>query len=206
MQADAQESDAAPAPDIEMPPTEADLVRCLPGLRVLLLRLTRNPDLSKDLQQDVVESVLRAIRDKRIASVASLPAYVHTCAKHAAFAGSRDKAAKQVAPSEVLDQVVDEQPGPLELFEKQEMAHMARTVLAELATKRDRDLLVGFYVSGKSKAELMHEWSLGKDLFDKVISRARQRMCELTREKCALMGAEMSEKTTPKLKSMDKTE
>lgn len=205
MQADAQESDADPANDVELPPTEADLIRCLPGLKVLLLRMTRNPDLSKDLQQDVVESVLRAIRDKRIASAAALPAYVHTCAKHAAFAGAREKTAKQSAPNEALDHIIDGQPGPLELFEKHEMATMARTVLAELGTQRDRDLLVGFYVAGKSKSELMQKWSLGKDLFDKVISRARQRMCELTREKYAPKGAAMSEKTAPKLKLMDKT-
>lgn len=205
MHADAQESDADPAMDAEIPPTEADLIRCLPGLRVLLLRMTRNPDLSKDLQQDVIESCLRAIRDKRIASASALPAYVHTCAKHAAFSGVRDKSAHQSAPSEALEQIVDGQPGPLELFEQREMADMARSVLSELATKRDRDLLLGFYVAGKSKTELMQEWSLGRDLFDKVISRARQRMCEVMREKYASMGLGMSDKSTSKLKLMDKS-
>jgi DNA-directed RNA polymerase specialized sigma24 family protein len=205
VQADAQHSDATPAGEIEAPPTEADLIQCLPGLRVLLLRLTRNPDLSKDLQQDVVESVLRAIREKRIASAAALPAYVRTCAKHAVFAGPRDKTVKMPAPDIELERMADHQPGPLELFEKHEMAHLARTVLAELPTKRDRDLLIGFYVAGKTKATLMQEWSLGKDLFDKVISRARQRMCELTRNKCAVMEHEVSEKSMPKLKPIDST-
>ena len=180
MQADATQG----AQDTELGeaslPSVDDLFRCSKGLKVLLLRMTRDPDLAKDLTQDVMESVLLAIRARRVHSVQALPAYIHACARNLVFANARR------AHRTVLDNAADmieSDATPLDHYEKRELAALAQKVLAELPTDRDRSLIRGFYIEGQSKQTLMQTWRLDRDHFDKVLSRARLRMRELMHEK-----------------------
>jgi len=161
-------------------PSVDDLFRCSKGLKVLLLRMTRDPDLAKDLSQDVIESVLIAIRARRVHSVQALPAYIHACARNLVYANARH------ASRTVLDNspdLIECDATPLDHCEKQELAAMAQKVLAELPTDRDRGLIRGFYIEGQTKQMLMQTWQLDRDHFDKVLSRARLRMRELMHEK-----------------------
>ncbi len=179
------QADAAPSAqdtervDAERPSVD-DLFRCSKGLKVLLLRMTRDPDLAKDLSQDVLESVLQAIRAGRVNSVQALPAYIHACARNLVFANSR-QASRTVLDNSV--DIVECDATPLDHYEKQELAALAQKVLAELPTDRDRGLIRGFYIEGQTKQMLMQTWQLDRDHFDKVLSRARLRMRELMREK-----------------------
>ena len=161
-------------------PSVDDLFRCSKGLKVLLLRMTRDPDLAKDLAQDVMESVLLAIRARRVQSVQALPAYVHACARNLVIANAR-KARRTVLDNSADVVVAD--ATPLDNYEKRELAALAQLVLAELPTDRDRGLIRGFYINGQSKQALMQIWQLDRDHFDKVLSRARLRMRELMHEK-----------------------
>ena len=77
----------------------------------------------------------------------------------------------------------DRQKTPLEQCEEDELRRLARSVLAELPVQRDRDLLVGYYIDGAGKAELMQRLELSADQFDKVLFRARTRMRDRLREK-----------------------
>ena len=63
------------------------------------------------------------------------------------------------------------------------MQRMAREVLDELPTPRDRALIVGFYVEGRSKIQLMGELQLDAAHFDRVIFRACTRMRDRIRDK-----------------------
>jgi len=161
-------------------PTVEDLFRCSKGLKIILLRMTRDPDLANDLSQDVLENVLSAIKERRIRSVQALPAYLHACAKNMVIANAR-RAGRIVLNNE-LD-LIDSDNTPLDNFEKAELASMAQRVLAELPSERDHALIHGFYIEGKSKQALMQAWQLESDHFDKVLSRARLRMRELMHEK-----------------------
>ena len=181
---DLQADAAQGAPDTEpygaALPSVDDHFRCSKGLKVLLLRMTRDPDLAKDLAQDVMESVLLAIRARRVQSVQALPAYVHACARNLVFANARR------ARRTVLDKstdMIEADATPLDNYEKRELAALAQIVLAELPTDRDRGLIRGFYIDGQSKQALMQIWQLDRDHFDKVLSRARLRMRELMHEK-----------------------
>jgi len=142
--------------------------------------MTRDPDLAKDLAQDVMESVLLAIRARRVQSVQALPAYVHACARNLVIANAR-KARRTVLDNSADVVVAD--ATPLDNYEKRELAALAQIVLAELPTDRDRGLIRGFYINGQSKQALMQIWQLDRDHFDKVLSRARLRMRELMHEK-----------------------
>ncbi|GMU42793.1 MAG: sigma-70 family RNA polymerase sigma factor [Xanthomonadales bacterium] len=160
------------------------LMRCVPGLRALLLRMTRDVEATNDLAQEVTFAAWQAIQAGRLRDAAALPAYALQCARNAALAHARKpRPATFDELPEAESAWAERQPTPLECCEEGEIRALARQVLAELPTERDRALIRGFYVDGRGKPELMAEFELGKDQFDRVISRARGRMRELMLEK-----------------------
>lgn len=163
---------------------ESDVVARLPGVHALILRMTHDRHLTNDLTQDVLIAVVMAIREGRIRQPEALAAYMHQSARHIVYAANRKL--QPVTPGELPEQEAvwqDRQKTPLEQCEDDELRRLARAVLAELPVQRDRDLLVGYYIEGIGKTELMHRLQLSADQFDKVIFRARTRMRDRLREK-----------------------
>lgn len=162
------------------------LLGCVPGLRALLLRMTRNLEITNDLAQDVLLVAWQALQAGRIREPAALPAYLHQCARHAVYAQGRRP--QPVAMDELpeVESFWGERPKtPLECCEDDELRVLAQQVLADLPTERDRAVITGYYVDGEAKPELMARLGLGADHFDRVISRARGRMRELLAAKLA---------------------
>jgi RNA polymerase sigma factor (sigma-70 family) len=166
--------------EAQIPLTEGDLVRSAKGLRVILLRMTRDLELAKDLTQDILESTMNSIRAGRLIHAGALPSYLYTCAKRAVYAHARRQVPR--ASDEVLA-MIEAGSTPFDHCEQVELAALAQRVLAQLHTERDRALIRDFYISGMSKSALMATWHLDSDHFDKVLSRARGRMRELLQEK-----------------------
>ncbi len=163
---------------------ESDVVARLPGVRALILRMTHDTHLTNDLTQDVMIAVVMAIREGRIRQPEALAAYMHQSARHIVYAANRKLqpvTLGELPEEEMLWQ--DRQKTPLEQCEEDELRRLARSVLAELPVQRDRDLLVGYYIDGAGKAELMQRLELSADQFDKVLFRARTRMRDRLREK-----------------------
>ncbi|WP_257386596.1 RNA polymerase sigma factor [Tahibacter caeni] len=177
------EKDEAEPSAVEL--SESDVVARLPGVRAMILRMTRDPTLTSDLTQDVLVAVVVALREGRIRQPAALAAYMHQSARHIVYAAHRK--AQPTALAELPEQEeplwLDRPLTPLEQCEEDELRRIAREVLAELPAQRDRDLLVGYYIDGADKSELMRRLDLTADQFDKVIFRARTRMRERLREK-----------------------
>jgi RNA polymerase sigma factor (sigma-70 family) len=165
-------------------PTEESAIALVPRIRMLLLRWSGDLELAKDLTQDVVMGIVQAIRCGRIDSASALPAYAHKSAKNALLMSARKRS------PEFTDALPDVSPAwgntpatPLEACERDELRSMAAAALEGLSVERDRELIRGFYAEGRSKPELMEEFALTKDQFDRVISRARSRMREQIRQK-----------------------
>jgi RNA polymerase sigma factor (sigma-70 family) len=167
---------------VHTPPTEADLLRCGPGLQVMLYRLTRDSTRTKDLAQEVMIAALIALRAGKIATTDSLPNYVREAARNAVLSAARRPNLEVCAQDADLESLEDASASPLDLYEKIELGQLAGRVLDELPNERDRQVLHGYYVLDKSKTELMHELQLTKAHFDKVLSRARLRMRELMKQ------------------------
>lgn len=175
--------------------SESEVVARLPGVRAMILRMTRDPTLTSDLTQDVLVAVVIALREGRIRQPEALAAYMHQSARHIVYAAHRR--AQPMALAELPEQEApmwhDRQLTPLEQCEEDELRRIAHEVLAELPAQRDRDLLTGFYIDGAGKSELMHRLELTADQFDKVIFRARSRMRERLREKLQETGDRVRE-------------
>jgi RNA polymerase sigma-70 factor (ECF subfamily) len=75
----------------------------------------------------------------------------------------------------------DPSPSPLELLLADERAGVARKVLSELGTDRDRQILFRFYVAEESKARICADLGLNSLHFNRVLFRARERYRELYR-------------------------
>lgn len=168
------------APAIE----ESEVVARLPGVRTLILRMTHDTHLTNDLTQEVLIAVLLAVREGRVRQPSALAAYMQQSARHIVYAANRKM--QPVTVDELPDRESawqDTPRTPLEHCEDAELQRFAREVLAELPAQRDRDLLIGFYVDGSSKAELMQRLALEAGQFDKVLFRARSRMRDRIREK-----------------------
>ena len=165
-------------------PSESELLDYLPGVRSLLRRMTRDVQLARDLSQDVLLATIQALRAGRISDPSAIAGYMCQIARHLVYA---DRRRSNPLISDNLPDTAstwaDTPRTPLETCEIQELQIMARATLAELPTARDRDLLYGFYVDGLGKAELMIRLQLTSEQFDRVIHRARQRMCERMRAK-----------------------
>ncbi|WP_386070594.1 RNA polymerase sigma factor [Tahibacter sp. UC22_41] len=177
------ENDEAGSPAAEL--SESDVVAGLPGVRAMILRMTRDPTLTNDLTQDVLIAVVVALREGRIRQPAALAAYMHQSARHIVYAAHRKAQPTALAELPEQDESLwrERTLTPLEHCEEDELRRIAHEVLAELPAQRDRDLLVGYYIDGADKSELMQRLELGADQFDKVIFRARSRMRERLREK-----------------------
>lgn len=164
--------------------SESDAVARMPGVRSMILRMTRDVTLTNDLTQDVLLAVVLAIREGRIREPAALAAYMHESARHIVYAAHRRPQPVAVAELPEQEPLWLERPRtPLEQCEDDELRRIAREVLEELPTQRDRDLLTGYYIDGADKTELMQRLQLSADQFDKVIFRARTRMRDRLREK-----------------------
>lgn len=177
---DRSDDEDSPAPAL----SESDAVVRMPGVRAMILRMTRDVSLTNDLTQEVLIAVVLAIRDGRIRQPAALAAYMHESARHMVYAAQRKPQPIAVAELPELEPLWLERPRtPLEQCEDDELRRIAHEVLEELPTQRDRDLLTGFYIDGADKTELMQRLQLTADQFDKVIFRARTRMRDRLREK-----------------------
>lgn len=177
--------------------TESEVVTRLPGVTALILGMTRDFTLTKDLTQDVAIAVVTAIREGRIRQHDALTAYMHQAARNIVLANHR-----KMTP-EILETLPEEtplwqQPGqsPEEVFEKSELNRLVKVVIASLPMERDRQLLYGVYVECLSKAELMHRLDMTADLYDKTLFRARSRMCEEIRKKMQEKNSRVEE-TSP---------
>ncbi len=162
---------------------DADVLTRIPGLRAVVLRLTRNLDTTNDIVQDAVMAVIAAVRAGRIRDSAALTAYMHQVARNM-VAGQFNKPRLTLVEELPDDSLWSERPRtPLELLESQALQQLALSVLSELSTERDREVLTGYYIEGLSKTELMRKMEMTADRFDRVISRARGRMRDKMSEK-----------------------
>jgi RNA polymerase sigma factor (sigma-70 family) len=138
-------SDEADSPAAEL--SESDVVARLPGVRAMILRMTRDATLTDDLTQDVLIAVVVALREGRIRQPEALAAYMHQSARHIVYAAHRKP--QPIAVSELPEREsrwVDRPRTPLEQCEEDELHRIAHEVLAELPPQRDRDLLTDFYI------------------------------------------------------------
>jgi RNA polymerase sigma-70 factor (ECF subfamily) len=149
------------------------------GLRMIVSRGTRDRSIVDDVCQETFRIALEKIRRGDVRDPKRLSGFMCSLARNVTidhFRRSR-RADGVSAPDES-----DPAPSPLERMLADERANLARKVLAELDSERDRQILFRFYVVEEPKAQICADLGLSSLHFNRVLFRARERYRALYQE------------------------
>jgi RNA polymerase sigma-70 factor (ECF subfamily) len=153
----------------------AAVYRDYPGLRALILRRVRDPEIAADILQDAAVTTLEKLRMGEIAHVENVGGYLYRVAlNHLRNHHRKDRGA--VSSSDGLESLAHPDADPdWDAVGHPEWAAAARQTLGEMPTARDRDLLVRFYLNDEGKESICSALGLSDEHFNRVIFRARNR-------------------------------
>ncbi len=184
---------AAPAPSratSDGPPSGSDpasslaaVYRDYPGLRALILRRVRDPEVAADILQDAAVTTLEKLRSGEIAHPENLGGYLYRVAiNHLRNHRRKDRTA--LSSPEQLEELRDSVDDPdWERIGRPQWAAAARRMLEEMPAARDRELLVRFYLNDEDKDTICRELNLSQEHFNRVIFRARNRFREVLEQR-----------------------
>jgi RNA polymerase sigma-70 factor, ECF subfamily len=154
---------------------EAELVTLFQG-RILhiILRITNNPSLVEDFSQGTFLIVIRKIRNGDVKKPESLGSFVAKVARNHAIEQIRGLKRTVSEDLELVEQVPDPSPSPLEQLQTSEKHDEIREVIGQLIP-RDKVLMLRFYIKEEPKEVICADLGLTSAQFDRVLHRARNR-------------------------------
>jgi RNA polymerase sigma-70 factor, ECF subfamily len=175
---------AASDPDVSAPVSDpvshlSAVYRDFPGLRALILRRVRDPEVAADILQDAAVTTLEKLRNGEIAHPQNVGGYLYRVAiNHLRNHRRKDRTA--VSSAEGLEELHNTEEDPeWERVGRPQWAAAARRLLKEMAGARDRELLMRFYLNDEEKEKICRELRLSPEHFNRVIFRARNRFRQL---------------------------
>jgi RNA polymerase sigma-70 factor (ECF subfamily) len=161
------------------PSAEDELVRVF-RQRVfsMLLARTRNPEDARELTQDVMFSVLRALRDGRVREVEKLTAFVHGTARNVGNNYLRCQSQRPAAVPISSEMLLVDPADEAEISDRLSLVHRA---LGRLDLD-DRRILLMTLVEGLKPGEIASKLSLNPETVRKRKSRALKQVIELIRK------------------------
>lgn len=160
---------------------EAMIRRYSDGLLYLLKRRTRDPELALDLRQDTFQIAIEKLRTSRLEEPERLAAYLRGVALNLWIAQQR-KAARRATDvdSDAVDAAPDNQGrGPFDNVSREQVRDAVGTLLRELGTPRDREILTRLYIQEQDKDAICAALGVDATHFNRVLFRAKQRFREL---------------------------
>ena len=159
---------------------ESELVeRYSTGIKLILLKRTGNSQLSQDLCQDTFIIALQKLRSGQVRNPASLVAFLRQTAVNLSIEHYRKE--KRYISQE--DGIISLQTAPrdrkAERIDHQHARTLLDGVIEQLAQARDREILRRFYLQDQDKPRICSALELSAAHFDRVLYRARKRMCEI---------------------------
>lgn len=160
------------------PRAEDELVeRYGPGIRYLLRRVA--PRHADDLWQDTFRLALEKARAGKIREPEKLAGFLRGTAKNLARAAFRQGARWRELEPGVAELQPDPAPGPQARVSRRQEVELARRLLEDLDSPRDREILHRFCVLGQSKDRVCTALGLTSSQFNVVLFRARKRFRQL---------------------------
>jgi RNA polymerase sigma-70 factor (ECF subfamily) len=165
------------------PRAEAELVEGYRhGLSYLLRKVTGDPVLSEDLQQETFQVALRRIRAGELREPEKLSGFLRQTAKNLALREHRRNERLEGLEEEPERGPVDPGESQLGRVLRQETAGLVRQVLRDLRSDRDRQLLYRYYIAEHAKEEICRDLGLSSLNFNLVLFRARERFRQLVEQ------------------------
>jgi len=175
----AEATTAAPAPVTDPLAHLIAVYRNYPGLRALILRRVRDPEVAADILQDAAVTTLEKLRSGQIAHPENMGGYLYRVAlNHLRNHRRKDRTA--LCDTDRLNELPGAESDPeWERVGRPQWAAAARRVLDEMPVVRDRELLMRFYLRDEDKEQICQELQLSEEHFNRVIFRARNSFREL---------------------------
>jgi RNA polymerase sigma-70 factor, ECF subfamily len=153
----------------------AAVYRDYPGLRALILRRVRDPEVAADILQDAAVTTLEKLRSGEIAHPENLGGYLYRVAlNHLRNHRRKDRSA--FSSADALDELpASENDSDWENVGGLQWATAARRMLEEMPVARDREVLVRLYLNDEDREKICRELELTEEHFNRVIFRARNR-------------------------------
>ncbi|MET0659184.1 MAG: sigma-70 family RNA polymerase sigma factor [Steroidobacteraceae bacterium] len=153
------------------------------GLQSLLRRKIKDPAVAADLLNEAVATAISHSRSGRVGQPERLAGYVYRVALNLYRNHCREfdnRTDLRVAPDDVHNlpagDAASEQADT-------SILQQVRTLIRELPTPRDRDIVKRFYLDEEEKESICSSLDLSPLHFDRVIFRARQRLRTLLEAK-----------------------
>jgi RNA polymerase sigma-70 factor (ECF subfamily) len=135
---------------------------------------------AEDLTQETLQIVVERVRARSIDDPRKVFAFAAATARNLALNSARKMLRHQtVVDSELVDELAQNLEMEQSDLSEQDDRHLAEAVaslLEELPTERDRQVLMRFYLDGTDKQQLCRELGLSPKHFDRVLMRARTRL------------------------------
>ncbi len=154
------------------------LTRDYPGLTSLLRRHARDPQLAADILHDAIVTTLTKMGSATVSPTPDIAGYVFRTAMNHLRNHRRRERLRAGDPATVEDSASDT-PSPEQQADQDANARAVRRVLHALASSRDREVLVRFYLYEESKQDICATLGLGELAFNRIIFRARERARQL---------------------------
>jgi RNA polymerase sigma-70 factor (ECF subfamily) len=151
-----------------------------PPLHFMLKQRTRDSELALDIRQDALRIVIEKLRAGTLEQPERLGGYLRGVALKLCGAQKRKESRRATtADSDAIEAVADAQADPAEHLSDEQLKRTVRTLLAELSTPRDRDILTRVYLLEEDKETVCTALGVDSLHFNRVLFRAKQRFREL---------------------------
>jgi len=147
------------------------------GLRFLLRRRTRDPNLAEDFLQETWSIALIKIRADGLDNPGRLAGYLCGIANNLVLNESRRVNRQNTSVnSDIVALIPDDSSNPFRTVSRAEVCNEVRKLLDQLKKKRDREILKRFYVWEEDKESICTRLGVDSVHFNRVLYRARQRL------------------------------
>jgi RNA polymerase sigma-70 factor (ECF subfamily) len=134
----------------------------------------------EDLCQDTFRIAIEKIRRGDVRQPERLSGFIAGLAKNLVIEHFRRAARQESLDSlDTARPLADPAPGPADHVLQKEKAAIARKVLSEMSSDRDRQILFRYYVAEEDKETICADLGLTSLHFNRVLYRARDRYREL---------------------------
>ncbi len=147
------------------------------GLMKLLLKITKDSDISKDCCQETFLITLNKMRAGGIVSPESLASFLRSTAVSVAITYFRNEKRYSCLGDKVF--LLRSETGNTGARDKdsETTRSLLNGILDRLTVSRDREILQRFYLQEESKRNICSDFEIKLEHFDRVLYRAKKRVC-----------------------------
>ena len=157
------------------------VLRLLPGLSAMCRRHFGQGPSASDARQEALLILLQKLRASEIKNLSAVPAFMRGVVQNLSRNAARERANCPVFQTEDLAFLANtvataHSTSAALALEQHQLRALVQRCLDELPQERDRDILFRSYILEQDKQQVCSALKLNSDSFDRVISRAKQRL------------------------------